>query len=272
MGLRARVTTKLGKGDRDEARRRAERVRLRAMPPGQPGVTAILGTPVEFLDGPMFVDAYSPIFEREIYRFEPSTAEPRILDCGANIGLATIYWKRLFPNARVVAFEPDPVAFAALCHNLDRLGITDVETLPAAVWSDAGTLTLVHPASDGGRLGSRVVEIDSLVTDEVIDVPAVRLRDRLSEPLDLLKLDIEGAEHDVVHDCADRLHLVDRLFVEYHGFTGVASELTELLQVVAGAGFDVYVEQEHGFADSPFVSRPDNIGMSVQLNLFCYRR
>jgi hypothetical protein len=102
-------------------------------------------------------------------------------------------------------------------------------------------------------------------------VPTVRLRDYLNEPVEFLKLDIEGAEIDVMLDCADKLGEVAQMFVEYHGFAGKASRLLELLTAIEEAGFSVYVEQEHGPAPSPFIERPHHVGMDVQLNLYCYR-
>ena len=54
------------------------------------------------------------IFRREQYRFETDAPAPFIVDCGANIGMATLYFKSLYPDATVLAFEPDPAAFACL--------------------------------------------------------------------------------------------------------------------------------------------------------------
>ena len=46
------------------------------------------------------------LFGLEIYKFNSEKTEPFIIDCGANIGLSVIYFKKLFPKAKVIAFEP----------------------------------------------------------------------------------------------------------------------------------------------------------------------
>jgi FkbM family methyltransferase len=246
--------------------------RLAALPNGEAGTTDLLGFELHFLDGPVCLATYVPIFLQEIYRFVPRRPEPRILDVGANIGLATLFWKRMLPTANIVAFEPDAAARDVLQQNLDHAGITDVDVVPAAVWTSTTTLELAHPALDVGHVGSRIVELESADSAAgAVRVPAVRLRDYLADPVDLLKLDIEGAEVDVVLDCGDQLGHVEHLFVEYHGFTGKASRLVELLATIEEAGFSVFVEQEHAPSPRPFIERADNGGMDIQLNLFCYR-
>jgi FkbM family methyltransferase len=252
-------------------RESAELKRLRKVPWGTPGVTRILGKPLSYPDARMFAVTYEPIFRRGIYRFSPREAAPRILDCGANIGLASIYWKRKFPTARITAFEPDPATVEFLRMNLASNDAADVLVVQAAVWTHGRGISLSRPDTDAGGLGSRIVETRSTrSTTDSVQVPTVRLRDYLLEPVDFLKVDIEGAETDVILDVADQLPDVGNLFVEYHGFSG-RSRLKELLDAIESGGFSVYIEQEQPSVDSPFVERRDNNGMDVQLNLYCYR-
>jgi len=102
-------------------------------------------------------------------------------------------------------------------------------------------------------------------------VRAVRLRSYLAnEPVDLLKIDIEGAETLVLEDCADLLPNVERLFVEYHSFEGRPQTLHQLLAVLSNAGFRVYVAAVDGSTQS-FVRQARYLGMDMQLNVFATR-
>jgi FkbM family methyltransferase len=250
----------------------AELARLRALPTGVRGTSTVLGVPLRYPDAWMFASTYEPIFRRRIYHFPARNSRPRILDCGANIGLASIYWARAFPEATITAFEPDPANTAFLRDNLAAAGATNVTVIEAAVWVSDGAIELSRTDADAGHVGSRIVEGESSGSDQAgISVPTVRLREYLSDPIDFLKLDIEGAETDVVLDIADLLPGVANMFVEYHGFAG-RSRLTELLEPIQEAGFSVYPEQEHASPSFPFITRPDNNGMDVQLNLYCYRQ
>ena len=250
--------------------RDAELERLMGVPRDEPGVTNVLGRAFAFLDARAFCELYRSIYIREIYRFEPRRPSPLVLDCGANIGLATRYFKQVMPDARVMAFEPDAVAAGALMRNLDFGGIDDVQVRNQAVWVFDGQVAFARGPIDRGRVAGHIV--DEHREEEGVDgVPCVRLRDLLVEPVDLLKLDIEGAEVDVLDDCGDRLDLVERLFVEYHGFAGHPQRLSQMLALLSDAGFRYYAEHEGQPVARPFLVAPRSDGMDLQLNVFCTR-
>ena len=261
-------------------RRRDETLEaLGAMPRHQAGTTELLGARFHFLDGRSFRDLYREIFVRELYKFTPATPTPLILDCGANVGLATRYWKATIPASRVIAFEPDPVAVEIFRANMRAGGLTDVDLQCAAVWVNNEAVPWSGDNGDAGRVAGHVAgRLDSGSGSDSEEEPPSessvagrRLRDFLTEPIDLLKMDIEGAEVDVLIDCADRLVCVDRLFVEYHGFAGREQRLVELLTLLEGSGFRSYVQHEGRPAPRPFVEVPTMLGMDVQLNIFCTR-
>ncbi|MCZ6702618.1 MAG: FkbM family methyltransferase, partial [Ignavibacteria bacterium] len=59
-------------------------------------------------DALSFIWQFKEIFVDEYYKFESELTEPVIYDCGSNIGMSCIYFKRIFPGAKVKAFEADP--------------------------------------------------------------------------------------------------------------------------------------------------------------------
>jgi FkbM family methyltransferase len=193
---------------------------------------------------------------------------PRILDVGANIGMATIYFKSVFPEARIDAFEADPVVANVLKHNVDAFNLRDVRVHNVAASDKAGTLVFLSNGSDGGRL----VEANELVdlrskSESTVEVPAVRLKDCLSESIDFLKIDIEGAEYEVIADCQDSLHFVRHIFVEYHSFVSRPQLLPEFLSFLRDAGFRLFVQTDY-CASSPLKSPASDAGMDLRLNIF----
>lgn len=238
--------------------------KLRELPRYTPGAARLLGGSVRYVDSLSFYYAFKQIFEREIYRFASGAPSPRILDCGANVGLATLYWKGLFPDARVEAFEPDESVFEALAVNCSAL--PGVVLHRAAVWSEAGELSFAPEGADAGRVaGPGGAEPSRLTT-----VPAVRLRDFLAGPVDMLKLDIEGAETAVLRDCAGALGSVRLLFVEYHSYPDREQTADEVLGILRSAGFRVSVESEI-VARRPFVDPVLQDGNDMRLNIFAFR-
>ena len=238
--------------------------RLSRLPRYTPTTTNLLGVPIAIVDAESFLGMYREIFENQIYRFQSRDRAPRIIDGGANIGLATIYFKRHYPNSRIVAFEPDGNVYRALRENCERLGYSDVDLCNAALWTSDGTVDFAAEGSVGGRISTEPGERFEQ------RVPARRLRDLLGEAVAFLKLDIEGAETDVLLDCRDRLVDVENLFVEYHSFVGRPQRLRDLIDVLHGAGFRLFL---HNLFPSrePLVAPPVYMGMDLLLNIFGYR-
>lgn len=238
--------------------------RLRRLPRFTPGTTELSGSRVNFPDAKSFLFMYREIFEQQIYRFRAAALEPVILDCGANIGLSVLYFKKLFPGSRIVAFEPDPAVFSLLDGNVKAAGLNDVILKNQAVWSRTSELPFMADGADGGR----VVATDPEKVRQT--VPAVRLRDFLAEKVDFLKLDIEGAETEVLSDCADRLTNISNLFVEYHSFADRPQTLSAIVGLLSNAGYRLHVHPPVT-SPQPFYQREIHLGMDMQLNIFAFR-
>lgn len=240
-----------------------ERERLGGMPRYVETVTHLPGFGFKIPDGPSFLASWIEIFDKEIYKFKERSAAPRILDCGANTGVSCLFFKRHYPNARITAFEPDPKIFAYLQHNLEAGGITGIEQVSKGVWHSETTLSFYSEGADGGR-------INPAPGWAAIRIRTVRLLDYLSEPVDFLKIDIEGAETEVLLDAAPQLGNVHNLFVEYHSFAGQPQTLDQLLQILRRAGFRVQI-QPIRYASRPFIQVEQTFGMDMQLNIFACR-
>src|SRR5690242_15465389 len=63
-------------------------------------------------------EIYEEIFVEKIYDFEASRPDPFIIDAGSHIGLSVFYFKLKYPQAKILCFEPDPVAFPILERNI----------------------------------------------------------------------------------------------------------------------------------------------------------
>jgi len=126
---------------------------------------------------------------------------PLILDCGANIGLSAAYFAEQFPEARIVAIEPEPGNAA-----LARKNCPDVELIQAAVSSEAGRGS-VHDTGDGNWAFR--VQPDASGAVEFVSIDELLNRHPDCEPF-LIKIDIEGFEGDLF---SKNTKWVDRFFV-----------------------------------------------------------
>ncbi len=242
-----------------------ELLRLSRLPRYAPTSTRILGHKFIIPDPHSFIAMYIDIFENEIYRFETDRRWPLIIDCGANIGMSVLYFKRLMPDARIVAFEPDSALADVLHANLEAFGIRDVRIVKAALADQEGYIEFLTEGADAGRIAQPEDP------GEIVRVPAVRLGDHLGEPVALLKIDIEGAETDLLRDCASHLGQVERIFVEYHSFTALSQRLDELLLILKEAGFRYQILPAGVPPTRPFTRQQPIFEMDLQLNIFADR-
>ena len=242
-----------------------EIARLARLPRYVETTTDLMGFEATIPDGPSFIAVWSALFQNGIYDFSTNSPSPRILDCGANIGLSCLFFKQRYPDSRITAFEPDPKIFAYLKGFVAHAKLSDIELVPKGVWSSATNLSFYSEGSDGGRICCI-----GAPPAKVIEIQTVRLRDYLCEPIDFLKIDIEGAETEVIIDCADSLEHVNRLFVEYHSFIAQPQTLDQILTVLRHAGFRVQIHPGMK-AEKPFLDISEHLGMDLQLNIFAYR-
>lgn len=229
----------------------------------------VFGKKIQIADPFWHLHSLKEIFLDNTYKFRSRTANPLILDCGANVGLSAIYFKKLYPASRIMAFEPDPSIFKMLQHNMKVMGYNDVCLHNKGVWKEDAILKF---ASTGGLGGALTVDASRKYNRQVVtEVAALRLKDFLGEEIEFLKIDIEGAETEVLADCADELTKVQNMFVEYHSTPGKKQELPTLLRVLQQAGFRIYIKEAWENLPHPFLRNDYVPFWDLQLNIFAYR-
>lgn len=216
-------------------RRRLDVMKMK--PRNKRGRTRLPGSLFFYPDGPSFASTYQSIYSQRCYHFYTAMKAPRILDCGANTGLATLYFKKNFPHAEITAFEPDPKIAGYLRENLKLGGINDVDVVEAAVWKNDGEMKFQPDGADGGSL---------VASGEGIPVKTVDILKWMHQPIDLLKMDIEGAEMQVLEHCHPKLGNVRNIAVEYHEQRGEPQYLERLLSLLSEAGFRYHVFSKGG--------------------------
>lgn len=149
----------------------------------------------------------------EEFHLAGMSLRPRlIVDAGANIGMATLYFAHLFPGAHIYAIEPEEHNFELLCRNC--VGIENLTLKKAALWPSSTKLR-ISDASAGDWAFSVQPSMDSNGVD-AITIPQI-LASTGAGQIDLLKLDIEGAERELFSDdCESWLPSVRMIVIELH--------------------------------------------------------
>ncbi|MFA5804204.1 MAG: FkbM family methyltransferase [Melioribacteraceae bacterium] len=228
------------------------------------GKTKLNGKDFYFSDAASFLSSYKEIFVEKIYRFKFGTDSPKILDIGANIGVSVCFFKTLFPNSSILAYEADPKIFAYLEKNIDIAGFRNVQLKNEAVWNENGMISFFSEGADGGM-------IDEANNRNMIKVNTVDIKDILKKnQFDLVKIDIEGAESVVLPECKDYLNTVKYIFIEYHSVVSKKQNLSELFSILESNGFRIHMHSIFK-SRSPFTLVKTNNSFDMQINIFGWK-
>jgi FkbM family methyltransferase len=236
----------------------AELRRLIGIPRYNECRTNLLGG-IILADSLSFAAGYQEIFKRENYKVDFQTSEPFIIDCGSNIGLSIIYFKTKFPKSTIIGFEPDPKIFNILKQN--TLKFQQVILHNKAISKEKGKLSFVVEGGFSGRLNEGASD------GNVIVVETEPLSFYINRKVDLLKIDIEGAEFEVLQEIQPRLELVEKIFIEYHSINGQNQNLDLILSILKKEGYRVHIKEAFT-ARHPFVEIPVVAGMDNQLEIY----
>ncbi len=202
---------------------------------------------VRYTDYIALESMYRELFLEQVYEVKSLPDAPRIVDCGGNIGMSVIWFKQRYPQASITVFEADPTLADVLAENVQRLGLTSVEVVKAAVSGVAGRMTFTRDRAMTGHLSA----------EGELTINCVRLSERLDEPVDLLKVDIEGSEYSLLSDlCATgKIKLVKHLICEVHASTQHQEQFGDLWNGLCKAGFKVTISG--AFTHGSLFGEPD---------------
>jgi len=169
------------------------------------------------------------IFLGGLYDFESPSGRVRIIDGGAHIGLFSLFAARQAPQSVIIAFEPNPTSLEYLRLNIRANGLeARVEVKESGLAATEGQMAFRAGESDDSSMCS---------ADAQCSIRTVRLSKWLEEPVAVLKLNIEGAECEVIEEAEAWLRSVEKIFIEYHGFPELPQTLHRILASFDRAGF-----------------------------------
>jgi FkbM family methyltransferase len=205
----------------------------------------IVGFDVRFLDYEALSYLYNEIFIDNSYYFAAENETPYIIDCGSNIGMSILYFKTLYPNSRILAFEPGEEAFFCLEENVRNNLLKSIKVHKAALSSKEGTLDFYY---DEENLGSLCMSTkQERMPKQRRSVEASLLSKHIDEEVDFLKIDIEGAELEVIEELssARKLRHVKQMAMEYHHhIVGESDAFSRTLRTLEDAGFGYQIESD----------------------------
>lgn len=166
------------------------------------------------------VFSFEEAFIRHCHDLDIDLDPKLIVDCGANVGYVSILFANAYPRAHVMAIEPEDSNVAILRLNTDPY--ENIDVVPAAVWSTGGSVQIANPAGEKDAFQVRA-EAGGAIEAVTID-SIMRMAD--ADRIDILKLDIEGAELEIFSGPCEWLSKVAILLIELHDRVAPGCSLT----------------------------------------------
>jgi FkbM family methyltransferase len=163
---------------------------------------------------------------------------PAIVDAGANIGAASLWLRKQYPEAHIVAIEPDPMSFGLLRRNTAADHATTA--IEAAIGSSPGHVKISTPGDSWATQTERSVEGTQIIT-----MPDAFAKAPVGEPF-IAKVDIEGFESDLFSGNLGWLDHVRAVFIEPHDWRFPGKHTSRSFQRAMGArDFELFIVGEN---------------------------
>jgi FkbM family methyltransferase len=193
---------------------------------------------------------FAEIFIARQYAFRPEASQPVIVDCGANVGLSAIWFRLNYPTCHLTVYEADPDLANILIRNLERAGLNDIEVRKEAAWVRNERVAFDKTGDDKGKISP----------EGQVFYPAVDLSIVLPPRVDLLKLDVEGAEFAILNNLCEKgaIHRVECLISEFHVTRNKVDDALQTLENLRTSGMKLSIKADIvpwiGFAEeaAPF--------------------
>lgn len=163
-------------------------------------------------DMPTFVH----VFLRGEYDIDIAKTPTVIVDAGANIGLTSIFYANKYPDAKIIALEPESSNFALLMKNVAPYG--NILAINKALWGDNTMLEILDPGLDKWGFQTRKHEKEETGGKEAVESITIDklMHDTMLSHIDILKIDIEGAEKEVCESSNTWIDKVGMMAIELH--------------------------------------------------------
>jgi FkbM family methyltransferase len=202
--------------------------------------------PLKARGGSSDLSVFSGVFVRRDYSCLDHVNDARlIIDCGANVGYSPAYFLSRYPQAQLIAVEPDATNFELLRENLAPYG-ERAQLVQAGVWSHSTELTVVDaPYRDGRQWSQQFRERRPGEKAVVATVDVETLLEESGCPrISILKMDVEGAEGVVFGKNVERwIDRVDNIAIELHDDSYFGDCTAIFSRAIVGRGF---TQTKHG--------------------------
>lgn len=181
---------------------------------------------------------FDEVFVHQEYAVEFINSNPIVFDCGAHIGLSSIYFAKKYPRAHITAFEPNPSAIVFFRQNLAEYSIENLIAFHQVALGKSKNIVSFYPGkSPGSMLASSHFQYDG----PKVPVATVKLSEFVEKHtiVDFIKIDVEGSEWGVMEelDLSGQMHRIEQFIIEYHQPHKSVDRISEFIEILTKNGY-----------------------------------
>jgi FkbM family methyltransferase len=199
------------------------------------------------------IPTYKDIIEKHKYNFKEKYEPEYIIDAGANVGMAAIYFANKYKNAKIIAIEPESGNYDLLKQNTKNYA--NIITKKAALWNVSGEISLFDTGlgNDAFMVESDKAKLNTPAKNIKQTIKTVTVDDIIDEfhinSIDILKIDIEGSEKEVFETSASWVNKTKCIIVELHermkkGCDKAFHQNVKYFDKIASYGEDIYLSRD----------------------------
>ncbi|MGC4044600.1 MAG: FkbM family methyltransferase [Armatimonas sp.] len=196
--------------------------------------------------GPTDIATLGEVFEEEVYKdvLQYVKAPANIIDLGANIGLASVYFLTQSEGSRTLSIEPSSTNFALLEENTKLFAQAGrANVIQGAAWGKKCDLAISQPDAFANAFSMREATAADSRKSIIAGLRIIDIIEHSKFPtVDLLKIDIEGAETEVFNDDITWLNQVKCIAIEFHDNSRADCNFDEKMKQY---GFEIKSDNKH---------------------------
>ena len=160
------------------------------------------------------IHCFRQVFIQKDYNIKLKNKPKTIIDLGANVGYASMYFSKKYPNSKIISVEPEIKNYEIMKKNCSQF--KNVFPIHAGIWSKKANLKIVDDGS--GEWGLKTTEVKNKKDADVsaISIDSI-IKEHKIKKIDILKIDIEGAEENLFSKNYKKwLSITDTIIIELH--------------------------------------------------------
>lgn len=179
------------------------------------------------------------IFGLEEYKLSKSYVKPTIIDGGSSWGMSVLYFKNLYPQAKIIAIEANARTVEYLKRNIKVNKINNTRVVNAMLSARKGKQSFFSFKTDGSVSDTAAQDFIRSRSDyKTSTVFSIRLSELLHGKSDIVKLDIEGMEGEVLAEAKHKLKSISEIIMEHHPSMNVRrNSLKKITRILSANGF-----------------------------------